>query len=150
MEIIAAFTQCSIDIISLSERPLKKGLFLRIGKYFFNIISPVRNQTYKLYLSYYSFNRSKRQKYYIFNSDSCFDSFHYSYLSFILQIHYIEKGIFHSVNLNEMIPDFHVNCTWFYITYYTLFLKKCKQFLFFILYASAITHYQLFFSAAPR
>lgn len=44
-----------------------------------------------------------------------------------------------------MIPDFHVNCTWFYITYYTLFLKKCKQFLFFILYASAITHYQLFF-----
>ena len=59
MEIIAAFTQCSIDIISLSERPLKKGLFLRIGKYFFNIISPVRNQTYKLYLSYYTSNRNK-------------------------------------------------------------------------------------------
>ena len=49
----------------MSERPLKKGLFLRIGKYFFNIISPVRNQTYKLYVSYYNFNRSKRQKYYI-------------------------------------------------------------------------------------
>ena len=47
-------------------------------------------------------------------------------LSF-LQIHHIEKGTFHSVNLNEMIPNFHVNRTWFYNTNYTLFFEKCKQ-----------------------
>ncbi len=56
------------------------------------------------------------------NDASLFHSFHYSCLFFILQIHYINKrGTLHSVNLNEMIPDFHVNCTWFRTTYYTLF-----------------------------
>ena len=33
-----AFTQCNMDNISLSVRPLKNGLFLRIGKYFSKII----------------------------------------------------------------------------------------------------------------
>ena len=59
MEIIVPFTQCNMDNISLSERPLKNGLFLRIGKYFFKIFSSVGNQTYKLYLSYYTSNRNK-------------------------------------------------------------------------------------------
>ena len=58
---------------------------------------------------------------------SCFNSFHYNYISFNLKIRHIEKGILHSVNLNEMIPNFHVNRTWFYNTNYTLFFEKCKQ-----------------------
>ena len=59
---VVAFTQCRIDTISLSERPLKKGLFLRTGKYFFKIIPPVGNQTYKLYLSYYNVSRNKSKR----------------------------------------------------------------------------------------
>ena len=58
---------------------------------------------------------------------SCFNSFHCNYISFNLKIRHIEKGILHSVNLNEMIPNFHVNRTWFYNTNYTLFFEKCKQ-----------------------
>lgn len=34
LEITDAFTQCNIDNISLSENPLKKELFLKIGKFF--------------------------------------------------------------------------------------------------------------------
>ena len=52
---------------------------------------------------------------------------HYNYISFNLKIRHIEKGILHSVNLNEMIPNFHVNRTWFYNTNYTLFFEKYKQ-----------------------
>ena len=47
-----------MDNISLSVRPLKKGLFLKIGKYFFKIIPPVGNQTYMLQLLYYIFYRN--------------------------------------------------------------------------------------------
>ena len=54
-----AFIQCNMDNISLSVRPLKNGLFLRMGKYFFKIAPPVGNQTYKLYLSYYNSSRNK-------------------------------------------------------------------------------------------
>ena len=34
-----------------------------------------------------------------------------------------KKRILHSVNLNEMIPSFHVNCTWFYNTKPELFMS---------------------------
>ena len=43
----------------ISVIPLKNGLFLRIGKYFFKISPPVGNQTYKLYLAYYNSDRNK-------------------------------------------------------------------------------------------
>ena len=39
-------------------RPLKKGLFFKIGKYFFKMIPPVGNQTYMLQLLYYIFYRN--------------------------------------------------------------------------------------------
>ena len=47
-----------MDNISLSVRPLKKGLFLKIGKYFFKMTPPVGNQTYRLQLLYYIFHRN--------------------------------------------------------------------------------------------
>ena len=58
-ETAVASTQCKIDNISSSVRPLKNELFFRIGKYFSKIIPPVGNQTYKLYLSYYNSDRNK-------------------------------------------------------------------------------------------
>ena len=47
-----------MDNISLSVRPLKKGLFFKIGKYFFKMTPPVGNQTYMLQLLYYIFYRN--------------------------------------------------------------------------------------------
>ena len=58
-ETVVASTQCNMDNISSSVRPLKKGLFLKMGKNFFKIVPPVGNQTYKLYLLYYDSNRNK-------------------------------------------------------------------------------------------
>ena len=58
-ETVVASTQCNMDNISSSVRPLKKGLFLKMGKNFFKIVPPVGNQTYKLYLLYYDSNGNK-------------------------------------------------------------------------------------------
>ena len=58
-ETVVASTQCNMDNISSSVRPLKKGLFLKMGKNFFKIVPPVGNQTYKLHLLRYDSNRNK-------------------------------------------------------------------------------------------
>ena len=69
-------------------------------------------------------------------------------LSF-LQIHHIEKGTFHSVNLNEMIPDFHINRTWFlHFLLYFIFFKYVSSF-YFLFPIPVIKCYQFFFSAIP-